>query len=194
MCPLITGPAVPEEAGSEDDAARDGGVEACFFDGLSGLELVVSGGPEVQPVLEGVDSCADYSSHRDCKLDEASLKGAKAVVRAEGLDDRGEKEKEDSPGEADPEREEDHDWLCEKHFCRSTKGDLQQSQDTGHVDFGFRVDFAARLFSYFLCASFEYYVPSSFAKDRPEDGDHPGIVYYLDVPYPGTFRQYTGTL
>lgn len=59
--------------------------------------------------MYGVDESADRGTDGEGELHEACLHGVEAVGLAEGLDDSGEEEEKDAPGETNPEGEEDYD-------------------------------------------------------------------------------------
>lgn len=112
------------------------------------------------------------------------LHGAEAICLAECLHNGGEKEEQDAPCEADPEREEDDDRLGKQHFGRPHERDLEHLYDGRLFELGFGVDGSAGLFAELLSAFLENDVAARFFEDEPEDRNQGGVVYYLNIEDP----------
>ena len=112
------------------------------------------------------------------------MHGVERVCLAEGLDDGGEEEEEDTPGEGDPEGEEDDDGLGEEHFGGAHEGDFEHVEDGGLFQLGGGVDAAVEGFAEAFGARGEDYVAPGFAEDDVEEGDESSVVDDLDVEDP----------
>lgn len=108
----------------------------------------------------------------------------------------GKEQVQNSPGETNPKRKEDHHRLRSQHSGRAFEGDLQQSELVWCVDLSGCVDRASGFLPELSGAGFKNDIWSGFAKNKPENGNKSGVVNNLDIEDPKERRKlvksYTG--